>query len=158
MSGSPFDKAILATVVCGLAAAPLLVAPFTVTLLNYVGIGALVALGLVLLTGFGGLTSFGQASLVGIGAYATAWLSTRVGADPWLGLVLALALTGGVAAILGAVTLRLGGHFLPLSTIAWGIAIYFLFGNVPGLGYHDGIKEIPPLALGRMSLASNFAI
>jgi len=158
VSGPPFDKAILATVVCGLAVAPLLVAPFTVTLLNYVGIGALVALGLVLLTGFGGLTSFGQASLVGIGAYATAWLSTQVGADPWLGLVLALALTGAVAAILGAVTLRLGGHFLPLSTIAWGIAIYFLFGNVPGLGYHDGIKEIPPITLVGVPLASNFAI
>jgi ABC-type branched-subunit amino acid transport system ATPase component/ABC-type branched-subunit amino acid transport system permease subunit len=152
------DRAILATVVCGLAVAPLLVAPFTVTLLDYVGIGALVALGLVLLTGFGGLTSFGQASLVGIGAYATAWLSTRVGADPWLGLALALVLTGAVAAILGAVTLRLGGHFLPLSTIAWGIAIYFLFGNVPGLGYHDGIQEIPPLTLVGVPLASNFAI
>jgi ABC-type branched-subunit amino acid transport system ATPase component/ABC-type branched-subunit amino acid transport system permease subunit len=158
VSGLPFDKAILALVVAGFATAPVLVAPFTVTLLNYVGIGAIVALGLVLLTGFGGLTSFGQASLVGIGAYATAWLTTRAGANPWLGLVLALCLTGATAAVLGAVTLRLGGHFLPLSTVAWGIAIYFLFGNIPGLGYHDGIKEIPPLAIGRMSLASNFAI
>ena len=158
MSGLPFDKAILALVAAGFATAPMLVAPFTVTLLNYIGIGAIVALGLVLLTGFGGLTSFGQASLVGIGAYATAWLTTCAGANPWLGLALALCLTGAIAAVLGAVTLRLGGHFLPLSTVAWGIAIYFLFGNIPGLGYHDGIKEIPPLALGRMSLASNFAV
>jgi branched-chain amino acid transport system permease protein len=73
-------------------------------------------------------------------------------------LLLALALTGGVAAILGAITLRLGGHFLPLSTIAWGMAIYFLFANIPGLGYHDGLKDIPPLTLGAMSLASNSAI
>jgi branched-chain amino acid transport system permease protein len=158
VSGFPFGKAGLAVAVSGLAAAPLCVAPFTVTLLNYVGIGAIVALGLVLLTGFGGLTSFGQASLVGIGAYATAWLTTRIGADPWLGLVLALGLTGIAAAVLGAVTLRLGGHFLPLSTVAWGIAIYFLFGNIPGLGYHDGIKEIPPLSLAGVSLVSNFAI
>jgi ABC-type branched-subunit amino acid transport system ATPase component/ABC-type branched-subunit amino acid transport system permease subunit len=158
VSGSPFARAICAVAVIGLAAAPLLLAPFTVTLLNYVGIGAIVALGLVLLTGFGGLTSFGQASLAGIGAYATAWLTTRAGADPWLGLVLALALTGIVAAVLGAVTLRLGGHFLPLSTVAWGIAIYFLFGNLPGLGYHDGIKEIPPLSFNGVSLASNLAI
>jgi ABC-type branched-subunit amino acid transport system ATPase component/ABC-type branched-subunit amino acid transport system permease subunit len=152
------EKALLGLAVVGLAAAPLLVAPFTVTLLNYVGIGALVALGLVLLTGFAGLTSFGQASLVGIGAYSTAWLTTSIGASPWLGLLLALALTGIVAAVLGAVTLRLGGHFLPLSTIAWGIAIYFLFGNIPGLGHHDGIKEIPPLSLAGLSLASNSAI
>jgi branched-chain amino acid transport system permease protein len=158
VSGRPVERAILGAASVGLGAAPLLVAPFTVTLLDYIGIGALVALGLVLLTGFGGLTSFGQASLVGIGAYATAWLTTRLGADPWFGLALALALTGAAAAVLGAVTLRLGGHFLPLSTVAWGIAIYFLFGNIPGLGHHDGIKEIPPLSLGGLSLASNFAI
>ena len=158
MSRFAGEKALIGVAAIGLGAAPLLVAPFTVTLLNYVGIGAIVALGLVLLTGFGGLTSFGQASLVGIGAYSTAWLTTRAGADPWLGLVLALCLTGTTAAVLGAVTLRLGGHFLPLSTVAWGIAIYFLFGNIPGLGYHDGIKEIPPLSLGGASLASSFAI
>ena len=122
MSGPPFDKAILATVVCGLAVAPLLVAPFTVTLLNYVGIGALVALGLVLLTGFGGLTSFGQASLVGIGAYATAWLSTQVGADPWLGLVLALALTGGIGARLGGASPLRGA----LRVVVWGVAAMLL--------------------------------
>ena len=63
--------------------------PFTVTLLNYVGVYALVALGLVLLTGVGGLTSFGQAAFVGIGAYTTAWLTTVHGASPWLGLLLA---------------------------------------------------------------------
>ena len=49
---------------------------FTITLLNYIGICALVALGVVLLTGVGGLTSFGQAAFVGIAAYATAWLTT----------------------------------------------------------------------------------
>ena len=53
---------------------------FTVSLLNDIGIGALVALGLVLLTGVGGATSFGQAAFVGIGAYATAWLTTAHGA------------------------------------------------------------------------------
>src|SRR5262249_55962624 len=125
VSGRPLERAILGAASVGLGAAPMLVAPFTVTLLNYIGIGAIVALGLVLLTGFGGLTSFGQASLVGIGAYATAWLTTCAGANPWLGLALALCLTGAIAAVLGAVTLRLGGHFLPLSTVAWGIAIYF---------------------------------
>jgi ABC-type branched-subunit amino acid transport system ATPase component/ABC-type branched-subunit amino acid transport system permease subunit len=158
VSGLPVQKAVLGAAVLGLAVAPLVVAPFTVTLLNYVGIGALVALGLVLLTGFAGLTSFGQASLVGIGAYSTAWLTTRFGGDPWLGLMLALALTGFVATVLGAVTLRLGGHFLPLSTIAWGIAIYYLFANIPDLGYHDGINEIPPLSVAGASLASNSAI
>lgn len=137
---------------------PQVASPFTVTLMNYIGIGAIVALGLVLLTGFGGLTSFGQAAFVGIGAYATAWVSAVMGMSPLLGLVLALVVSGAVALLLGAVTLRLGGHFLPLSTIAWGIAIYFLFPNIPGLGAHDGIRDIPPIVLAGVSLAPNARI
>ena len=45
-----------------LAVGPQLLPEFTVTLLNYIGLYAIVALGLVLLTGVGGLTSFGQAA------------------------------------------------------------------------------------------------
>ncbi len=153
MSPAP-SRLVTAALVAALAAAPLLLGGYSLILLNYIGIYAIVALGLVLLTGVGGLTSFGQAALVGIGAYATAWLTTTLGGSPWLGLPLALALTGAVAALLGAVTLRLGGHFLPLSTIAWGIAIFFLFGNIDGLGRHNGITGIPPVTLGPVSFAS----
>ena len=128
-------------VIALLAAAPFYATSFTITLLNYIGIYALVALGIVLLTGFGGLTSFGQAAFVGIAAYSTAWLTTAEGASPWLGLLFALALTGLVATVLGAVTLRLGGHYLPLGTIAWGLAIFFLFGNFEALGRHNGTRQ-----------------
>jgi branched-chain amino acid transport system permease protein len=141
---------IVAIVVLG--AAPFWAAPFTITLLNYIGIYALVALGVVLLTGVGGLTSFGQAAFVGIGAYATAWLTTAQGASPWLGLAFALALTGIVAAFLGAITLRLGGHFFPLGTIAWGLSIYFLFGNMESLGRNNGITGVPSISIGSISL------
>jgi branched-chain amino acid transport system permease protein len=147
---------IVAVIVLG--AAPFWVAPFTITLLNYIGIYALVALGVVLLTGVGGLTSFGQAAFVGIGAYATAWLTTAQGASPWLGLVFALALTGIVAAFLGAITLRLGGHFLPLGTIAWGLSIYFLFGNMESLGRNNGITGVPSISIGSISLEPTYAI
>ena len=116
-----------------------------VSLLNDIGIGALVALGLVLLTGVGGATSFGQAAFVGIAAYATAWLTTTQGASPWLGLLFALLLTGSAALAIGMLTLRLGGHFLPLSTIAWGLSIALLFGNIEALGRHSGMPNIPAL-------------
>ena len=149
---------IIVAAVAILLAAPFWAAEFTITLLNYIGIYALVALGVVLLTGVGGLTSFGQAAFVGIGAYATAWLTTAEGASPWLGLVFALVLTGIVAASLGAITLRLGGHFLPLGTIAWGLSIYFLFGNLETLGRNNGITGVPPITIGPISLAANDAI
>ena len=78
------------------------VPPFWIVLLNNIGLAALVAMGLVLLTGVGGLTSFGQAAFVGIAAYATAWATTTEGLSPWLGLLLALALTGLAALAIGA--------------------------------------------------------
>lgn len=140
------------------AAAPFYASSFTITLLNYIGVYALAALGVVLLTGFGGLTSFGQAAFVGIGAYATAWLTTAEAASPWLGLLFALALTCLVAALLGAVTLRLGGHYLPLGTVAWGLAIFFLFGDFDALGRHNGIADVPPIFIGRVSLEPTRAI
>jgi branched-chain amino acid transport system permease protein len=148
MDGHALRRAGLATAVVVLAIAPLVLGSFAVSLLNDIGIGALVALGLVLLTGIGGATSFGQAAFVGVAAYATAWLTTAHGASPWLGLVFALALTGLAALLIGLLTLRLGGHYLPLSTIAWGISIPLLFGNLEALGSHSGLSGIPPLQIG----------
>ena len=59
---------VIGAVVLALALAPALIGRFGVSLLNDIGIGALVALGLVMLTGVGGATSFGQAAFVGIAA------------------------------------------------------------------------------------------
>jgi len=47
---------LCAVVIAALAVVPALFGSFTVSLLNDIGIGALVALGLVLLTGVGGAT------------------------------------------------------------------------------------------------------
>ncbi|KVQ55359.1 ATP-binding cassette domain-containing protein [Burkholderia territorii] len=127
---------------------------YWITLLNYIGLYAIVAIGLVLLTGVGGMTSFGQAAFVGIGAYATAFLTTRYGVSPWLALIVGVALTALVALVLGAVTMRLSGHFLPLGTIAWGLALFYLFGNLEVLGKYDGINGIPALNLFGIELGS----
>lgn len=139
---------------------------FTVTMLNYIGLYALVTLGLVLLTGVGGMTSFGQAAFVGLGAYVTAWFCTAPAASalvgvgpesaalPWIGLVAGLVLSTAVAWFLGSVTLRLSGHYLPLGTIAWGLSLYFLFGNLEVLGGHTGIAGLPPLSVGSFTLRS----
>jgi branched-chain amino acid transport system permease protein len=127
---------------------------YWLTLANYIGLYAIVALGLVLLTGIGGLTSFGQAAFVGLGAYSTAYLSTVHGLSPWLGLAAGLAITAGSALFIGAIMLRLSGHYLPLGTIAWGLSLYFLFGNLEFLGKYDGITGIPPITLPGMSFTS----
>jgi branched-chain amino acid transport system ATP-binding protein len=130
-----------------LAVAPLVLPEFYVTVLNYIGLYSMVALGLVLLTGVGGLTSFGQAAFVGLGAYATAYVTAVYGASPWVGLAAGLLLTAGAATLIGAITLRLSGHYLPLSTIAWGISLFYVFGNIEALGGHTGMTGIPALAV-----------
>ena len=146
---------IVALAVLALLAAPFYLAPFTITLLNYIGVYSFVALGLVLLTGIAGMVSFGQASFMGIAAYATAWTSALMGYSPWLGLILAIVVTCAVAAAVGLLTLRLQGHFLSLSTIAWGLALYFTFGNIAWLGAYNGIPSIPPVSLGSMPLVGS---
>lgn len=139
-----------------MALAPFFLPTFQVTLLNYIGLYALVVLGLVLLTGVGGMTSFGQAAFVGLGAYTTAYLTTTeqlptwlawAGGSPWLALLVGLVFTAVVALLLGALTLKLSGHYLPLGTIAWGLSLYYLFGNLEGLGGQTGISDLPAISL-----------
>jgi branched-chain amino acid transport system permease protein len=138
--------------VAALAAIPIVAPPFWVTLGNYIGLYSIVALGLVLLTGVAGQTSFGQAAFVGVGAYTTAYLTLHYGTSPWLTLPAALAITLVISLALGFITLRMQGHYLPLATIAWGISLYFLFGNLEWLGGHTGITGIPALSFAGLDL------
>lgn len=140
-----------------LATSPLWVSSFYVTLLNYIGLYAMIALGLVALTGAAGQVSFGQAAFAGIGAYTTAFLTTAYGISPWLALPAGLAITAVVAVLLGVMTLRMGGHYLPLATIAWGISLFYLFGNVSFLGGFTGISGIPALDIMGWELKSETA-
>ncbi|HEY1933923.1 MAG TPA: branched-chain amino acid ABC transporter ATP-binding protein/permease [Acetobacteraceae bacterium] len=133
---------------------PALLPDFYVTLFGYVGLGTLVALGLVLLTGISGQTSFGQASFVGLAAYATTLLTKFLAVPPILGLAAGLILTGTIAWLLGLVTARLSGHFLALVSVAWGISFFSLFGTIPQLHGFNGIGDIPPLRIGPFVAAS----
>jgi ABC-type branched-subunit amino acid transport system ATPase component/ABC-type branched-subunit amino acid transport system permease subunit len=126
--------------------------PFWIVLLDNIGLSALVAMGLVLLTGVGGLTSFGQAAFCGFGAYTTAVLTTAYGVSPWLTLPLSLLVSGIAAVLLGLVTVRLSGHYLPLGTLAWGLGLFYLFSKLEFLGRNDGISGIPPLSIGSLRM------
>jgi ABC-type branched-subunit amino acid transport system ATPase component/ABC-type branched-subunit amino acid transport system permease subunit len=128
------------------------VPPFWIVLLDNIGLAALVAMGLVLLTGVGGLTSFGQAAFCGFGAYTTAVLTTAYGLSPWLTLPLSLIVSGLAAVVLGLITVRLSGHYLPLGTIAWGIGLFYLFSKLEFLGRNDGISGVPPLSIGSLKM------
>ena len=131
---------------------------FWITQLDYIGLYAIVALGLVLLTGVAGLTSFGQAAFVGIGAYTTALLTVNQIASPWLTVFAGIALTCAAAVVIGLLTLRMSGHYLPLATICWGLALNYAMGNVGLLGKFDGILGVPALSFFGTSLADGRAM
>ena len=129
-----------------LVALPLLpVSEFWITQANYIGLYTLVVIGLILLTGVAGLTSFGQAAFVGLGAYSAAFLTLNLGVSPWLTVWVGLGITFVAALILGWITLRMSGHYLPLATIAWGLSLYYLLGNIDGLGKYDGLLGVPAI-------------
>ena len=139
-------RAFFIAFVAVLALLPQLPVPeFWITQANYIGLYAIVVVGLVLLTGVAGLTSFGQAAFVGIGAYTAAYLSVTHGVSPWLTVWIGLAFTFVGALLLGWVTLRMSGHYLPLATIAWGLSLFYLLGNLDFLGKYDGLLGVPPL-------------
>ena len=127
-----FAFPLFALVMLALPALP--VPDFWITQSNYIGLYALVALGLVLLTGVAGLTSFGQAAFVGIGAYTAAFMTVKLAASPWLALLLGVGLAVIAALIVGAITLRMSGHYLPLATIAWGLGRNYTSANMEWLG------------------------
>ena len=135
--------ALLVLIIAG----PVFLPESIVTILNYTGLYGLVAIGLALMTGIGGMTSFGQAAFVGVGAYATAYFTTASGLSPWITLFIGLGLAFAAALLLGALTLRLAGHYLPLSTIAWGLSLFFLTGNLALLGGHTGLSNVPVVEL-----------
>ena len=130
---------------------------FWVVLGNYAGIATVLVLGLVVLTGFGGMTSFAQATFMGFGAYATALLTVRLGVSPWLALPVSLLASGLAALVIGAITVRLSGHYLALGTIAWSVSLYYVFGNLDLLNRNDGISGIPPLRFGSYALTDSRA-
>ena len=139
-------RTVLIAFIALLAVLPQLPVPeFWITQANYIGLYTLVVFGLVLLTGVAGLTSFGQAAFVGLGAYTAAYLTLTHDVSPWFTVWAGLAFTGVVALVLGWITLRMSGHYLPLATIAWGLSAYYLLGNIDALGKYDGLIGVPAI-------------
>lgn len=146
------QRLVSALVWIAILLAPLVLRDYQLTLLSYVGLSALVALGLAVLTGQAGLSSFGQAAYVGLGAYVTAILTLSYGVSPWVTLPIVIVLAI-VASFIGAqLTVSLNGHYLPLATIAFAVAAYYLFGALSITGGQSGLANIPRLSLAGVEL------
>jgi len=141
-------------IVALIIAAPFVLGDYQLALLTYVGLSAIAALGLVLLTGKAGLSSFGQAAFVGIGAYVSAILTLRAGWSPWTTLPVSFQGAGACAWAGALVVVRLSGHYLSLATIAFGVAMFYLFGGLEITGGQSGLSGIPPLSVAGTAFTS----
>jgi branched-chain amino acid transport system permease protein len=142
------SRTVAAGVVLASAGAFLLVAPFGlkpygIFILSMWAVMTIAAIGLNLTLGYAGQISLAQAAFVGIGAYVTAYLTTR-GWPFWSTYVL-----GGVACfaigwLLGYPALRVQHHYLAFVTLAFNTLVYLIFRNEEWLtGGIYGISNVP---------------
>ena len=87
----------------------------------------IIMLSLVLLTGYGGQVSLCQLTFAGLGAYAMSKVGGSGGSI--LGLLAAVALAGGVGAVVALPALRLRGLYLALATLAFAVGMDAAFFN-----------------------------
>jgi branched-chain amino acid transport system permease protein len=116
--------AVVALVVMALAA-PLVLAPYPLTLLSLVCIAALLASSVNLLVGQVGLLSMGQAGISAAAGYAIAWGAVR-DADPLVQVALAVGVTLLVSVVYGVMTMRTNGIVFLMITLALGMIVFGL--------------------------------
>jgi branched-chain amino acid transport system permease protein len=122
------------------------------TLINFIGIHAMLVVGLNLLLGYAGQISLGHAAFFGLGAYTSGILTATYGVNPWLALPAGLAVSGVAAVIIGVPALKLRGYYLAMATLGFGIIVFIVLKEARGLtGGPSGLTDIPSLRIGSFS-------
>ena len=156
LSGGP-ARIVLAVLACVLVAAiPAIVADaFVLKILTFVGLNAIVIIGLSLLFGYAGQASLGHAAFIGIGAYTSVFVTMKLGL-PWLvGLGAAVILSGAGGLALAVPSLRLKGHYLAMATLGFGEIMGVVFVEaVPITGGTNGLYGIAPASIGPVSFST----
>ena len=110
-----------------LLCAPIFVtSPYVLTVLTNALIFTILAMSLNVIYGYAGLLSFAQVGFWGLGGYTAAIVATRLGLDPWTGIVLGALLSAAVAVVLGAIALRLSNHAFVIVSIAFTLLLQLL--------------------------------
>lgn len=146
---TPASRAWLWALLAAALAFPFVAGDYLLYLANLVGIFAIAALGLNILTGYTGQISLGHAGFVGVGAYATAILATRLGLPFWLALPAGGAAACLVGAAVGVPSLRIKGLYLAIATLAAQVIFEWVFTNWTGVtGGIRGLNVAPASLFG----------
>lgn len=131
-------RGYLGLVVLGIAATLpfwLIQSNFVLSVVTLTFIFMLASVGWNIISGFGGQISFGHSIFFGFGAYTTAILQSNIELNAWLGLLCGGLLATVVAALIGALTLRLRDIYFTLSTFALTLTFAILanhYGSLTG--------------------------
>jgi branched-chain amino acid transport system permease protein len=140
---SLFAGIVLALIAVFLLAAPFAFKPYGIFILTMWAVMTIAAIGLNLTLGYAGQISLAQAAFVGIGAYITAYLTTR-GWPFWTTYLLAGAVCFAIGWLLGYPALRVQHHYLAFVTLAFNTLVYLIFRNEEWLtGGIYGISNVP---------------
>lgn len=119
-----------------------------VSLMVFAGIYCLITIGLSLLMGYAGQISLGHAAFFGVGAYVSGIATVRFGLNPWLCMTGGMLVAAVVAALVGAPSFRLKGHYLAMATLAFGLIVNIIFREESTwTGGPDGLSRIPGLSI-----------
>lgn len=85
---------------------------------------AVFATSLNLLIGYGGMVSFGHGLFYGLGAYSFALLMQKMGTSIPVAFVLTILISGAVAAVIGAICIRLKEIYFSFLTLAFQMLLH----------------------------------
>jgi branched-chain amino acid transport system permease protein len=130
--------------------------PYSLGILNLIGLYVIVTLGLNLFIGFAGQISLGHAAFFGLGAYGSAILTAPHAWPPWLAMAVTAAAMAVVALVLGIPTLRLTGHYLAMATLGFNYVVDSIFVEWDAVtGGPSGLSGVPSLSLWGLTFDSD---
>jgi branched-chain amino acid transport system permease protein len=154
---TPLMRIRIIIVIALVAGFPFLANNYQLTLANQVGIFAIAAIGLNILTGFTGQISLGTGGFMAIGAYGSGLLVTELGLPWWLTIPIASLVTAAVGVVFGLPSLRLKGLYLAIATLAAQQVIEWAIIRSPLTGGVEALVVPSPRLFGiRMSSDFNF--
>jgi branched-chain amino acid transport system permease protein len=150
VASSRQGKVVVAVVIACYVLTPLFVqSDFTLSMLCTIGIVAVGAIGLNILTGYAGQVSLGHAFFLGVGAYAGAALGDDLGLPFPVWLALTGVIGGLCGAVLGPLALRVRGAYLIILTLGLVYIGAYLFQSMtPISGGLSGRAVSANLSLG----------
>jgi branched-chain amino acid transport system permease protein len=143
-------------VVVAAAAFPAVAGAYPVKLLQEILIWGVFAMSLDVLMGYAGMVSFGHSAFFGVGAYAAA-LALTAWPGVLAGFVLPAVVSALAALVIGVFSIRVGGVYFIMLTLAFSQMFFALAFQLEWLGSNDGIAGVPrPVVLG-LPLATPWA-